>query len=278
MVFNIMNLYIETEDYKKVVTGAFGYGPHYTFTGAKKKVDGVDVYQIVAISEFYSVTPGMIGGWVSSDDILSQEDRCWVDKNVVVIGGSISGNTYLSGKLRATNSKFHNTKINEGTECNDELYVIKESDLTSCVIDNEGHIRNSKLDRVKINEYVSECCDIVINDSVLDRVAIDSEEFAVNKCKLTCLDLSLTGKWDGIGLEGIVSRTIRPEINFGVDEELSAKYMNKKYAGYLQLGSYDSKSLEESLNKMSVANVSSVSHTESYYREDINRLLNSVGY
>lgn len=276
MNFSITNLHINDDGVDKVVRGAFGYGPHYTFNGNKKKVNGVDVYQIVAISEFYSILPGTVGGWLSSDDILSQEDRCWVDKDVVVIGGSISGTSYISGTARCTNTLMHNVFINEVAEQSDNRFILKDSDLTNCILNSEGEIINSKLDRIKINEYTVDDCDVCISGSVLDRVVIDSVELKLKDCKLTCLDMSLVDEWEGIELVGMVSRTRRPEICFSEGDNLPDSYMKKQYSEYLPLGEYDLKKFQEALSSYAGFNKSNVIGVESYRREDIDRLLKSV--
>ena len=53
-------------------------GPKYEFTGETKVVDGHEVHRIRRISN------GEIGGWIGSEEDLSQEGECWVGGEAVV--------------------------------------------------------------------------------------------------------------------------------------------------------------------------------------------------
>lgn len=50
----------------------------YKFTGKTQTVFGVELKQIVAIADFNDVKSGDVGGWIESENNLSQSGNAWV--------------------------------------------------------------------------------------------------------------------------------------------------------------------------------------------------------
>lgn len=60
----------------------------YEFTGKIKTVFGIEFKQIRAIIDFGCIVAGEIGGWIESEDNLSQSGDAWVSGNARVSGNA----------------------------------------------------------------------------------------------------------------------------------------------------------------------------------------------
>ncbi len=60
----------------------------YEFTGKIKTVFGIEFKQIRAIIDFGCIVAGEIGGWIESEDNLSQSGNAWVSGNARVSGNA----------------------------------------------------------------------------------------------------------------------------------------------------------------------------------------------
>ena len=70
----------------------------YEFTGKIKTVFGIEFKQIRAIIDFGCIVAGEIGGWIESEDNLSQSGDAWVSGNAWVYGNArVSGDAEVSG-------------------------------------------------------------------------------------------------------------------------------------------------------------------------------------
>ena len=84
-------------------------GPKYEFTSETKNYDGHILHRIRRLSD------DQLGGWIESEDNLSQDDNCWVNDNAKVYGnaevcdnapvfghaditGNVTGNQQVDGK------------------------------------------------------------------------------------------------------------------------------------------------------------------------------------
>ena len=93
----------------------------YELTEETMEFNGCNLHRIKALKDFSDVKKGDLGGWVESEDNLSQEGNCWlygnskvcanglVKKNAIVKGISsimnnsiISGNAELNGDITIT--------------------------------------------------------------------------------------------------------------------------------------------------------------------------------
>lgn len=129
MQFNIGDIEVDFRGKRKIVRGAIGYGPNYTFTGEQKEKYGVTLYQIVALDEFNGVVPGEIGGWIETPDNLTQDERAWVGPRMMVYGNSkVSGDSYISGFGVVENSLLEDARFNSVCE-NSLLITIQDSAL-----------------------------------------------------------------------------------------------------------------------------------------------------
>jgi hypothetical protein len=68
----------------------------YGFTGRTKKINGeIEVFQIRRLSD------GRLGGWIESEDNLSQEGTCWISEGVVVLDfAAVTGDAQVLGQIQ----------------------------------------------------------------------------------------------------------------------------------------------------------------------------------
>lgn len=262
-------------DKKVTVNGALGYGPNYTFTGATKTVAGVEVYQIVAIDEFYTIKPGTIGGWVSSEDCLDQSDRCWICSNVVLIDSKVRGNSYIDGNTTISKSIIMNSKINEGDDgCSSYVSSIKSSNINASVLVGEMQIHKSAISDTKYNEIDYDCNSLDVISSNLKNVAGMADIVTIRNSSISNMELLCSGEIVGIEVEGMVQHTQRPVFELVHSEEFPSDVKEMKYDGYLPIGVYGL----EDIRKLFIdrGGVKSVKYENTAVREDIEEFLNSL--
>lgn len=269
--FEIMEHDVEFRGKTITVNGALGYGPNWTFTGKMKEVKGVGVYQIIALDEFYCVTPGTIGGWISAPDCLCQEDRSWIAANVVVIDSIVDEDSYVDAETTIINSVIKATKINEEQfDEMDRVLTISDSTLNNVVFNGEGSIRRSKLKKTRINEIAKDYPDVQITDTHLDNFVLSSEEIKISGSVLTALDMTANGSINKVQLAGAVSMTHRPEIY--LEGEFPSECCDVKYKGYLPVEEYDDQRLKDVLLGMK-ASTKTVETSYGSIRADIAEFL-----
>lgn len=69
----------------------------YELTDSTRKYEGKTLYRIRALRDFGNVRVGDIGGWVESEDNLSQTNNCWLYSGIVCDEAKISGNATVIG-------------------------------------------------------------------------------------------------------------------------------------------------------------------------------------
>lgn len=74
----------------------------YKLTGETKEVDGTTLYRIEALVSFRYAKAGEKGGWIESEDNLSQEGDAWVSDDA-----QIFGEAQVSGDSRVSSGAFY---------------------------------------------------------------------------------------------------------------------------------------------------------------------------
>ena len=75
----------------------------YKLTDETKEVFGITLHRIVCVTAFASVSVGDVGGWVESENNLSQEGDAWVSGNAWVSGDArVSGDAWVYGNARVS--------------------------------------------------------------------------------------------------------------------------------------------------------------------------------
>lgn len=70
----------------------------FTLTDETMCFNGKTLHRIKALKSFSSVKEGDLGGWVESEDNLSQNDNCWIADNAKVWSNArVTGNVHVCG-------------------------------------------------------------------------------------------------------------------------------------------------------------------------------------
>ena len=79
----------------------------YELTDETMEWEGHTLHRIKALRDFNNVKAGDLGGWVESEDNLSQYEKCWLYDNAIVYGNAIVcdnaivyGNAIVCGNAR----------------------------------------------------------------------------------------------------------------------------------------------------------------------------------
>lgn len=95
-------------------------GPKYEFTDETMEHDGYLLHRIRRLSD------GKLGGWIESEDNLSQEGSCWVDGEAKVYWeAKVSGNAQVYGEA-TVNSK---AKVYENAQVYDNAKITYNSEI-----------------------------------------------------------------------------------------------------------------------------------------------------
>ena len=81
----------------------------YKLTDETMHIYGRTLYRIEAVKEFADVKKGDKGGWVESENNLSQDGNCWIYDNAKVYDDDarVMGNACISGEAEV----YHDAKV-----------------------------------------------------------------------------------------------------------------------------------------------------------------------
>ena len=124
----------------------------YELTENVRTVAMEDLYQIKALQDFGDVKAGDLGGYVKSEDNLSQRGNCWIYPNAFVYDtAKVSGtSTIKDGAHICGNAKIENSQISgvDTIICDDALII--DSTVKNGWIHNDSHISNSVINDSEI--------------------------------------------------------------------------------------------------------------------------------
>jgi NDP-sugar pyrophosphorylase family protein len=82
------------------------------------------LYQIEALKDFGYVKKGDLGGYVESEDNLSQEGNCWLYKGSMVIDTAhVFGNAYVENSIIFNNARIFDDAYVFGAEIGGEVVI-----------------------------------------------------------------------------------------------------------------------------------------------------------
>ena len=124
--------------------------------GNNKLFNGIEYFRIRALKDFYDVRKGDFGGYIESEDNLSQEGNCWIYDDSEVFGTThISGNTKVinKSKIRTKGEIVINDGIIDNTSILDDASIKCDyASFCDTIISGEAiirvkecHIRNSTI-------------------------------------------------------------------------------------------------------------------------------------
>lgn len=114
-----------------------------------RTVDGKTLYRVEAIKDFGGVKKGHKGGYIESENNLSQEGNCWVDRDVTVLGNAkVYDNAEVNGAIG-------NIKIYNNTKIFGEAYIIGRGTISNSKIYGNAFITtNTSIKDEEITEDV----------------------------------------------------------------------------------------------------------------------------
>ena len=168
-------------------------------------INGVDLYRIIALKNFFDVKKGDIGGFVESYKNLSQEGNCWVygdarvsDDAVVYGNARVFSNArvydnarvYGDAKIYGNAKVFDNAKVLDNADVYDNALVYGNSKVfgNAKVFDNDIVSGKSK---VYDNDIVSgdvQVCNEIILDKTLPHKDVDTPDTNQYDYVLTMLE------------------------------------------------------------------------------------------
>lgn len=262
----IMDIPCEVGNKEIMIKGALGYGPHWTFTGESKFVefDGeeVEVFQIISLKDVYTVKGGIKGGWVDSEEILSQTNRCWVDEGCVAIGNTrITGTTSITGNIIIKDSIVSDASI-DSIKVENKRSIINNSNLYYVILNDLFDVIGARIEHCRFNEFLlsRETHYISIFDGIYKRLSVDGKNIIFDNCELSNLDIlvelvkdveSNKVEFHEMKLEGISMETRRPELILG--RNFDDRFAGVTYDRFLQLGTYSCNSLSFLLDEDNVS-------------------------
>lgn len=90
-----------------------------------KEFYGKSMYRIRALKDFSDVKKGDLGGYVESEENLSQTGNCWIyDASIVGLGGKVIDNAVVKGSSSVIN----------GSEISDDAIIEKNSVIDECSV------------------------------------------------------------------------------------------------------------------------------------------------
>ena len=99
---------------------------------------GIDIYRIRALRDFGNVKAGDIGGWVCSEDNLSQEGNCWIyDEAKCLDNARVYDNAVMCGNA----VMFGNAKMFDNAKMSDSSIICDNAEMCG----NSKMFNNSKM-------------------------------------------------------------------------------------------------------------------------------------
>lgn len=143
---------------------------------------GRPMYRIRALKDFSDVKKGQFGGYVESEENLSQEDNCWIyDNSIVGLGGRVINNAIVKGSSSVIN----------GSEISDDAIIEKNSTIDECsiVCDQSRVIKSIVVGSsvVMYNSTLNDCCLVEHGSTV--RNAIVGPNVSIENCANISFDV-----------------------------------------------------------------------------------------
>lgn len=141
--------------------------PKYVLTKNKKVFEGVTLYQIKSTriilgraSHIRNIKKGRLGGWVESENNLSQGGCCWIEVDSIVMGNAV---------VKDDSRINSNSVISENSKVIGDSYV-RNSIITGDSILINSRVGESKLENVQpqgnqsfIRCKIKDLCSVIIN-------------------------------------------------------------------------------------------------------------------
>lgn len=97
----------------------------YCLTNNTIYIAGNRLYQIKALKDFGKVKKGDLGGYIASEDNLSQTGNCWVFQNAKVLENA---------EIRGNISMYDNSMVSGNSICDGNIYLCDNCRITGYAV------------------------------------------------------------------------------------------------------------------------------------------------
>lgn len=109
----------------------------YCLTDNTIYITGNRLYQIKALKDFGKVKKGDLGGYIASEDNLSQTGNCWVFQNAMVSGNA---KVLENAEIRGNVSMYDNSMVSGNSICDGNIYLCDNCRITGYAVVNGNSI------------------------------------------------------------------------------------------------------------------------------------------
>ena len=147
----------------------------YCLTDNTIYITGNRLYQIKALKDFGKVKKGDLGGYIASEDNLSQTGNCWVFQNAMV---SDNAKVLENAEIRGNVSMYDNSMVSGNSICDGNIYLCDNCRITGYAVVNGNSIM------IKNNAIIGGYSQILSTDksSIVGGDVIIGENITIVNC------------------------------------------------------------------------------------------------
>ena len=143
-------------------------------TDISKEFNGITLYRIEALRDFYQIKKGDLGGWIEKEENLSQSGTCWVyDEAMVFQNAQVSGKAIVCGNAKVFGYAIITDNAEVGGNSKIQDCAILQNDVS--VYDNAHIFDNARISnnaQIYNNVKVFGCAYIYGNAYIFNDVQI----------------------------------------------------------------------------------------------------------
>ena len=147
----------------------------YCLTDNTIYITGNRLYQIKALKDFGKVKKGDLGGYIASEDNLSQTGNCWVFQDAMV---SDNAKVLENAEIRGNISMYDNSMVSGNSICDGNIYLCDNCRITGYAVVNGNSIM------IKNNAIIGGYSQILSTDksSIVGGDVIIGENITIVNC------------------------------------------------------------------------------------------------
>lgn len=147
----------------------------YCLTDNTIYIAGNRLYQIKSLKDFGKVKKGDLGGYIASEDNLSQTGNCWVFQNATVSGNA---KVLENAEIRGNVSMYDNSMVSGNSICDGNIYLCDNCRITGYAVVNGNSIM------IKNNAIIGGYSQILSTDksSIVGGDVIIGENITIVNC------------------------------------------------------------------------------------------------
>lgn len=153
----------------------------YELTDRTIEYYGVTLHRIRALKEFGLIKRGDLGGWVESEENLSQHSDCWINYDAVVYGAArIEDNAYVGGDAQV----FGNAIVKDNATVDDWAHVFGNAIIShNATVSGISQVFGNA--KVKDNSQVFESAHVYGNAYICGHAHVSGNSFVYGNVTIT---------------------------------------------------------------------------------------------